>query len=337
MFLFYRLIAQYEDTCKRQKKELERLQRENDFFRNKGVPESSSNQEATQEIPSGFNTPGTTFEMTCNLRCKPLKYASCPTITTSNGRWSNTFEEDHVSSTGSENTQSGSSGCESEQSSSNFQTSIASSGDCESESSNSVSYIRDKSNSVLQNVTRSVDEKVDGSSDERVGEKVVFDFDGASNQTDESKLQNWDEYVFAGNDGKIFRLPGDSISCDSPSIKTNENKNDASNCNIGKDVEGAKPKKANSLQTLFLPVPHSASSDSGSPKSLETDRDGYLILDRPEVRQSASEVRQTEPEVRQIAHEDIHGTWLSVNFKIHQSHVRTSDALDDVDGATVPR
>ena len=174
MVLFYRLIAQYEDTSKRQKKELERLQRENDLLRNKRVTESSSSQEATQEVPPSFNAPVTTFEMTRNLSCKPLKYASSPTITTSKGRWSNTFKEDHVSSTGSENTQSGSSGCESEQSSSSCQTSIASPGDCESESSNSVSYIRDKSNSVLQNVTQSVDEKVDGSSDERVGKKLCL-------------------------------------------------------------------------------------------------------------------------------------------------------------------
>ena len=261
-----------------------------------------------------------------------MKYASCPTITTSNGRWSYTFEEDHVSYIGYKTTQSGSSGRESELCSSSFKASIESPGDCESESSNKLVILWiNLIQSLPQNVTQSVDEKVDGSSDERVGEKVVFDFDGASYQTDESKLQNWDEYVFAGNDGKIFKLPGDSISHDSPSIKTNEN------CDTSKDVEDAKPKKANSLPTLFLPVPHSASSDSGSPKSLETDRDGYLILDRSEIRQSASEVRQTEPEVRQIAHEDIHGTWLSVNFKIHQSHVRTSDALDDVDGATVPR
>ena len=53
---------------------------------------------------------------------------------------------------------------------------------------------------------------------------------------------------------------------------TNENKNDASNCDISKDEEGAKPKKANSLQTLFLPVPHSASSDSGSPNPLKLTR-----------------------------------------------------------------
>ena len=84
-----------------------------------------------------------------------------------------------MSSSGSENTQSGSSECESKQSNSSFKASIASPGDCERESSNYISYIRDKSNSVPQNVTRSVGEKVDGSSDERLGEKVVFDFDGA--------------------------------------------------------------------------------------------------------------------------------------------------------------
>ena len=157
-----------------------------------------------------------------------------------------------MSSIGCKTTQSGSSGRESELSSSSVKASIASPGDCESESSYSFSYIRDKSDYVLQNVTQSVDEKVDGSSDERVGEKVVFDFDGASNQTDESKLQNWDEYVFAENDGKIFRLPGDSISHDSPSLKTNDNNNYARNCGVSKDVEGAKSKKSKFLANIVF-------------------------------------------------------------------------------------
>ena len=251
-----------------------------------------------------------------------------------------------MTSSGSENTQSSSSGCESIQSSSSsqplisdsssgFEPLISASADDKagnrpfgSANSENVQYL-------CENMSHLRNENMNNGTDEQLNEKVVFDINGACNQTDESKLQSCDGYAFAANDEIINKQTPVPNSNNIPSIKL-ENECDIkpglngcdikpglNGCDINHDLKGADKQPYVFKSSLYPPAPHSVSSDSGSAMSLDTDRDGYLILDKPEV--------------RQICQEEIHGTWLSVNLKVQQSQFRNKDNLDDVDGACAPR
>lgn len=114
-------------------------------------------------------------------------------------------------------------------------------------------------------------------------DKVSFDVNDECNKTDESKLQSCDGYVLAPSDTKMVDQTADI-----------RNFNERQPC---------------------PPAPHSNINSASPFTSIETDKDGYLILDKFQV--------------KQIAHEEIHGTWLSVNLKIQQSQYGTdSDVVD---------
>ena len=309
-----RLLSEYETKFKRQQRELEQLRRENMLLRNKGTPESIPKQETGISEPQNFCQPVTTFEMTCNLRCRPVKYSSCPTILT------NSLDgTDHASSSGSYSTQSSSSGCESIPSTENSSKSSPTSLDTVDGGF--------ENQSAGENVA---DNLVSSNAFGETGEfpvppTVSFDVSDTSNQTDESKLQSWDGYVVAANDGKsVCPTANVATNNDIPYVKIT-NDGDIQPDVKSSDAGGISLDKNNTQishdakSSLFPPAPHSISSGSGgSSDSPETDKDGYLILDQPQV--------------RQIAQEEIHGTWLSVNLKIQQSQYRTPSGVDSVDG-----
>lgn len=306
-----KLLSEYETKFKRQQQELEQLRRENSLLRNNGGRDSRVKEEAGVSEPLNFSQPVTTFEMTCNLRCRPLKYSSCPTIVTNE-----LGETDQSTSSGSYSTQ----------------TSFSGSDNTSSEESSSVPQ-RLRLDTIDGAIgSAPLESKTDDNvlNKSTIPPKVLFETKEPCNQTDESKLLSWDGYVLAANDDKLaihqtatVANSNDTTFCTENKIKgdLNQNFRNADSALFGEGFnldESDLEEKTDLKSQLYPPAPHSSSSDSCLSGSLEKDKDGYLILGNSEV--------------RQIAQEEIHGTWLSVNLKIQQSQFRTSDGFDDVDG-----
>ena len=157
-------------------------------------------------------------------------------------------------------------------------------------------------------------------------ERVSFEVSDVCNQTDESKLvEESDRYVLATNYDKVVNQMNnvsDDVSSRLENIENDNIRQDTKPDDSDNSVESAKM-KTNLNSGVYLPVPHSTPSTCSSRSSLsvDTDKNGHLILDKPQV--------------QEIYREEIHGTWLSVHLKIQQS--QSGAISDEVDGHINPQ
>lgn len=296
-----KLLAEYEDKFKRQQKEIELLRRENNCLRNRDASGNCSVPVTPATNPASFSYPVTTFEMTCNLKCKPFKHHSCPTMST---------EPDVFSSSGTESSESCSTCASAECSSGSEQRSL-----------DNVDGFAFGDRSRTENVANAnLLNPVD------LNERVSFEVsDVCCNQTDESKLiEGVDGYVLTANHDKVvnqfnqFNDEPNDVSSRSEHNTVDNNIQDINpDCEENTQCSNMR-EKINSR--VCSPTPHTCSTPSScrSSLSIDTDKNGYLILDK------------TTPSLREICREEIHGTWLSVNLKIQQSQSGTFS--DEVEG-----
>ena len=273
------------------------------MLRNQGASGNSSVPVTPSTNPVSFSHPVTTFEMTCNLKCKPFKHHSCPTMS------ANTLAEAEVfSSSGSEGSRESCSTCASaEGSSETQQTSL-----------DNVDGFACDDRKRLENVNHT--NLLDPAD---LNERVSFEVsDVCCNQTDESKLiEGVDGYVLTASYDKVVNQFNDE-----PNDISSHSEN-----TVDSTIQDIKPDDSeNSAECAIIrekrnsgacsPTPHTCSTPSScrSSLSIDKDKDGYLILDK------------TAPPVREICLEEIHGTWLSVNLKIQQS--QSGAFSDEVDG-----
>ena len=256
--------------------------------------------------PFSFSHPVTTFEMTCNLKCKPFKHHSCPTMSTNN-----LVESDVFSSSGSESSRQSCSTCATPEGSS----------ESEQRSLDNVDGFAWDNRKRMENTSQ--ENLLDpADSNERVSFEVS---DVCSNQTDESKLiEGLDGYILAANYDKVVnQFKDEPIDAFSRSQNTDDNNlqdTKSDDCEINAEFANMRERQTSGMCS---PTPHSTPSSCRSSLSIDTDKNGYLILDK------------SAPSVREICHEEIHGTWLSVNLKIQQSQNGTVN--DQVDGHTMPQ